>query len=64
MDHYPAAMAPVRWLRVAAENGSIQRRRQSEYKAKRKRLQAALDAGSLTQKEFDQYDADLLGCLQ
>jgi hypothetical protein len=35
-----------------------------EYKAKRKRLQAALDSGALTQQEFDKYDADLVGCLQ
>jgi len=35
-----------------------------EYKAKRKRLQAALDSGALTQKEFDKYDADLVSCLQ
>ena len=35
-----------------------------EYKAKRKRLQAALDSGALTQSEFDKYDAELVGCLQ
>jgi hypothetical protein len=35
-----------------------------EYKAKRKRLQVALDSGALTQKEFDKYDAALVGCLQ
>jgi hypothetical protein len=35
-----------------------------EYKVKRKRLQAALDSGALTQQEFDKYDADLVGCLQ
>jgi hypothetical protein len=41
-----------------------QRLTRDEYKAKRKRLQAALDSGALTQKEFDKYDADLVGCLQ
>lgn len=35
-----------------------------EYRAKRKRLQAALDAHALTQKEFDKYDAELVSCLE
>ena len=35
-----------------------------QYRAKRKRLQAAFDAGALTQKELDKYDAELVSCLQ
>jgi hypothetical protein len=35
-----------------------------EYKVKQKRLQAALDSGSLTQKELDKYEAELVSCLQ
>jgi len=35
-----------------------------EYKKKRKKLQAALASGALTQGELDKYEADLVSCLQ
>jgi hypothetical protein len=35
-----------------------------DYKQRRKRLQAALDSGALTQKDFDRYDADYINCLE
>ena len=35
-----------------------------KYRAKRAELKAALDAGELTQEEFDSYDAELVGCLE
>jgi hypothetical protein len=34
------------------------------YRIKRKRLQDALASGALTQGEFDNYDAEMVGCLE
>jgi hypothetical protein len=52
-------------VRIASLATRCQKRlTRDEYKVKRKRLQAALDSGALTQKELDKYDADLVGCLQ
>lgn len=36
----------------------------SEYKKKRDELQKALQAGALTQQEFDSYDAELILCIE
>jgi hypothetical protein len=33
------------------------------YKVKRKQLEELLKDGTLTQKDFDRYDADLIACL-
>jgi hypothetical protein len=49
---------------ASPSTGCKARLTRSEYQVKHKRLQAALDAGALTQKEFDAYDADLVSCLQ
>jgi hypothetical protein len=51
---------------VASFTGMCQQGKltREQYRAKRKRLEAALAADALTQKEFDDYDAELLGCLE
>ncbi|HWU90902.1 MAG TPA: hypothetical protein VN253_26735 [Kofleriaceae bacterium] len=53
-------------IRVAslAVKCKIEKLTREQYRAKRKRLQAAFDAGALTQKELDKYDAELVSCLQ
>ena len=35
-----------------------------EYQSKRAKLEKALQAGALSQDEFDEYDAELVGCLE
>jgi len=34
------------------------------YRIKRKRLQAALAAGALSQEEFDGYDSEMVCCIE
>ncbi len=60
--------------RLGVERGSIEVRMptlcpdgritRAQYEAKRASLEAAVDSGTLTQEEFERYDAELVGCLR
>ncbi|HWO25888.1 MAG TPA: hypothetical protein VNO30_44440 [Kofleriaceae bacterium] len=60
-------VSPVEWgafVSIASFATKCKERlTRDEYKAKRKKLQAALASGALTQGELDKYDAELVSCL-